>query len=97
MEESNRAIALTEKAQRKLKEVTLDFGTQFASYYRRRIDVLCEEILKSLEQKDELGLYKAVTDLQDTLFELNREVRLQYEYDEWDNDIWDDFTTIDPN
>ena len=83
MEESNRAIALTERAQRKLKEVTLDFGTQFASYYRRRIDVLCEEILKSLEQNDELSLDKAETDLQDALFELNREVRLQYEDDDF--------------
>lgn len=85
MEESNRnrAIALTEKSQRKLQEVTLDFGSQFASYYRRRIDVLCEAILKSLEQNDELSLDKAEADLQDTLFELDREVRLQYEDDDF--------------
>ena len=83
MEENNRAIALTERAQRKLKEVTLDFGTQFASYYRRRIDVLCEEILKNLEQDDELSLNKAEADLQDSLYELDREVRLQYEDDEF--------------
>ena len=83
MEENNRAIALTERAQRKLKEVTLDFGTQFASYYRRRIDVLCEEILKSLEQNDELTLDRAEVDLQDTLYKLNHEVRLQYEDDDF--------------
>ena len=83
MEESNRnfAIALTEKAQRKLQEVTLDFGSQFASYYRRRINKLCEAIFRSLEQDDELSLDKAEADLQDTLFELDREVRLQYEDD----------------
>ena len=79
IEKRNRAKALTDRAQRKLKEVTLDFGSQFASYYRRRIDVLCEEILKSLEQDDERSLDRAEGDLQDTLYELNREIRLQYD------------------
>ena len=86
VEKRNRAKALTDQAQRKLKEVTLDFGSQFASYYRRRIDVLCEEILKSLEQDDERSLDRAEADLQDTLYELNREVRLQYD-DEEDDDF----------
>jgi len=82
VEKRNRAKALTDQAQRKLKEVTLDFGSQFASYYRRRIDVLCEEILKSLEQNDERSLDRAEGDLQDTLYELNREIRLQYDDEE---------------
>ncbi|PSB12891.1 molecular chaperone DnaK [Pleurocapsa sp. CCALA 161] len=87
IEKRNRAKALTDQAQRKLKEVTLDFGSQFASYYRRRIDVLCEEILKSLEQDDERSLDRAEGDLQDTLYELNREIRLQYD-DEDDDDFF---------
>lgn len=87
VEKRNRAKALTDQAQRKLKEVTLDFGSQFASYYRRRIDVLCEEVLKSLEQDDERNLDRAEADLQDTLYELNREIRLQYE-DEDDDDFF---------
>ena len=82
VEKRNRAKALTDQAQRKLKEVTLDFGSQFASYYRRRIDVLCEEILNSLEQDDERTLDRSEADLKDTLYELNREVRLQYDDDE---------------
>ncbi len=82
VEKRNRAKALTDQAQRKLKEVTLDFGSQFASYYRRRIDVLCEEVLKSLEQDDERTLDRSEADLKDTLYELNREVRLQYDDDE---------------
>ena len=86
VEKRNRAKALTDQAQRKLKEVTLDFGSQFASYYRRRIDVLCEEILQSLEQDDERALDRAEGDLQDTLYELNREIRLQYD-DEEDEDF----------
>jgi molecular chaperone DnaK len=85
IEKRNRAKALTDQAQRKLKEVTLDFGSQFASYYRRRIDVLCAEILKSLEQDDERSLDRAEGDLQDTLYELNREIRLQYDDEEDDN------------
>jgi molecular chaperone DnaK len=85
IEKRNRAKALTDQAQRKLKEVTLDFGSQFASPYRRRIDVLCEEILTSLEQDDERSLDRAEGDLQDTLYELNREIRLQYDDEEDDN------------
>ncbi|MEN9518603.1 MAG: DnaK protein [Cyanobacteriota bacterium] len=85
IEKRNRAKALTDQAQRKLKEVTLDFGSQFASYYRSRIDVLCEEILKSLEQDDERSLDRAEGDLQDTLYELNREIRLQYDDEDDDN------------
>jgi len=82
VEKRNRAKALTDRAQRKLKEVTLDFGSQFAGYYRRRIDVLCEEIITSLEQDDERSLDRAEGDLQDTLYELNREIRLQYDDEE---------------
>ncbi|MGK7949791.1 MAG: molecular chaperone DnaK [Xenococcaceae cyanobacterium] len=87
VEKRNRAKSLTDQAQRRLKEVTLDFGSQFASYYRRRIDILCEEILDSLKQDDERTLDRAQADLQDALYELNREVRLQYE-DEEDDDFF---------
>ncbi len=87
MENEDRAKALSERAQRKLKEITLDFGSQFASYYRRRINVLCKEIFQSLEQNDELSLDKAEADLQDNLFELDREVRLQYDDEEGNNFI----------
>ena len=86
MEKHNRARALTQQAQRILAEVTLDFGSQFASYYRRRINILCEKILKSLEQDNKRTLKQAEADLSDTLYELKREVRLQYE-DYEDNDF----------
>jgi len=79
VEKRNKAKALTDQAQRRLKEVTLDFGSQFTSYYRRRIDVLCQELLDSLERNDERAIDRAEADLQDTLYELNREVRLQYD------------------
>ncbi|MFB6275908.1 MAG: molecular chaperone DnaK [Halothece sp.] len=79
VEKRNRAEALADSAQRRLKEVALDFGTQFASYYRRRIEALIEELRESLERDDERGIDRAQADLQDALYELNREVRLQYE------------------
>jgi molecular chaperone DnaK len=82
IEKRNRAKALTDQAQRRLKEVTLDFGNQFASYYRRRIEALSAEILSSLEQNDDRRLDRAQADLQDALYDLNREVRLQYEDEE---------------
>jgi molecular chaperone DnaK len=85
VEKRNNAKALTDRAQRRLKEVTLDFGSQFANYYRRRIDTLCEDILKSLAQEDERSLDRAQADLQDTLYELDREVRLQYEDEDSDD------------
>lgn len=84
VEKRNRAKALADQSQRRLKEVTLDFGSQFASYYRRRIESLCQEIRDSLEQDDERRLDRAQADLQDALYELNREVRLQYEDEEGD-------------
>ncbi len=85
VEKRNSAKALTDQAQRRLKEVTLDFGSQFAGYYRRRIDVLCEEILDSLKKEDERSLDRSQADLQDVLYELNREVRLQYEEEDDDD------------
>ena len=82
VEKRNRAKALTDQASRRLKEVTLDFGSQFASYYRRRIESLSQEILESLKKNDDRRLDSAQADLQDALYELNREVRMQYDDDD---------------
>jgi len=82
VEKRNRAKALTDQAQRRLREVTLDFGSQFTNPYRRDIDNLCREILDSLEQDDDRRLDRSQADLEDVLYELNREVRLQYNDEE---------------
>ena len=71
------------QAQRKLREITLDFGSEFASRYRRRIDDLCQEILNGLENKNKTTLDRAQTDLQNTLYELDREVQSQYNNDDF--------------
>ncbi|MEM8777352.1 MAG: molecular chaperone DnaK [Cyanobacteria bacterium P01_G01_bin.49] len=88
IEKRNRAKALTDQALRRLKEVTLDFGTQFTSSYRRQIEALNTEILESLDKDDERRLDRAQADLQDVLYDLNREVRLQYD-DEEDEGIFE--------
>ena len=82
VEKRNRAKALTDQAQRKLREVTLDFGSQFTTPYRRDIENLCTKILDSLEKNDDRRLDRSQADLEDILYELNREVRLQYQDEE---------------
>ncbi|HHP7245903.1 MAG TPA: molecular chaperone DnaK, partial [Elainellaceae cyanobacterium] len=74
IEKSNRAEALTFQAERQLREVALDFGMQFASQYRRRIESLIEELRECLQRNDERGIDIAQADLQDALYELSREV-----------------------
>jgi molecular chaperone DnaK len=77
VEKRNRAEALAFQAERQLKEVALQFGMQFASGQRRRIEALIQEVRDSVARDDERGMDRAQSDLQDALYELNREVRLQ--------------------
>jgi molecular chaperone DnaK len=79
IEKRNRAQTLITNAQRKLKEVSLDFGSQFASYYRNRIESLVRELEASLKRDDERGIDRAQSEIEDALYELNREIRLMYE------------------
>ena len=85
VEKRNRAEALANDAQRQLKEVTLDFGRQFAGVHRRRIEALVLEIRQAVERDDDRAIDRAYSDLQDTLYELKREVRLQYSEEEGDD------------
>lgn len=82
VEKRNRARALADQAQRRLREVALDFGSQFANRYRQDIDNICKEILDALEKEDDRRLDKSIADLEDVLYELNREARLQYKQEE---------------
>ncbi len=85
VEKRNRASSLIDQAQRRLREVTLDFSSQFTSYHRRRIDSLIEDLRDSLERDDERGIDRAQADIQDALYDLNREVRNLYEEDDEDD------------
>lgn len=53
VEKKTKAEALTFEAERKLREVALDFGMQFASSRRREIEVLVRELRQALADKDE--------------------------------------------
>jgi molecular chaperone DnaK len=77
VEKRTKAEALTFQAERQLREVALDFGMQYASNHRRRIENLVQELRESLAQEDDRGIDIAQAELQDALYELRREV---YQY-----------------
>ncbi|CAD5912618.1 molecular chaperone DnaK [Planktothrix agardhii] len=74
VEKRNRAQALTYQAERQLREVALDYGMQFAQRQRSRIETLIRSLRDSLERNDDRGIDQVSVDLQDALYELNREV-----------------------
>jgi len=74
VEKRNRIEGLILSAQRQLREATLDYGIQFVSSYRPRIEALVRELRESLQRNDERGMDLAQSDLQDAIYELNREV-----------------------
>jgi molecular chaperone DnaK len=81
IEKKNRAEVLTYKAERVLREVAIDFGLQFARDRRRRIEGLVQALRAALEQSDERGIDIAQSDLQNEVYEINREAYL-YDLDE---------------
>ncbi len=81
IEKRNRAEALTFKAERVLREVAIDFGMQFGRDRRRRIEGLVQQLRAALEQADERGIDITQSDLQNEVYELNREAYL-YDLDE---------------
>ena len=87
VEKRTRAEALILQAERQLREVALDLGMQFARSRRQRIDRICRELRSSLQQDDERGIDQSLADLQDALYELNREVRQSFTDDE-DDDLF---------
>lgn len=74
VEKRNRAEALTFQAERQLREATLDFGMQFVSPYRSRIEAAIQALRSALSESNDRAIDRAQTDLQDSLYELNREV-----------------------
>ncbi|MDJ0553618.1 MAG: molecular chaperone DnaK [Microcoleaceae cyanobacterium MO_207.B10] len=76
VEKRNRAEALAFQAERQLREVALDYGMQFAARSRQRIEMLIGELRDSLERDDERGIDQVGVDLQDALYDLNREVSI---------------------
>jgi molecular chaperone DnaK len=73
IEKRTKAEALTFQAERLLREVALDFGMQFASSYRRRIERLVQELRDCLDRKDDRGIDTTQAQLQDALYDLRQE------------------------
>ena len=85
VEKKTNAEALTFQAERKLREVALDFGMQYASSERRQIENLVQELRNSLSRQDERGIDVAQAELKDAIFELNRLAYLDKEEEEEGN------------
>ncbi|MEH2178193.1 molecular chaperone DnaK [Nostoc sp.] len=87
IEKRTRSEALIFQAERQLREVALEFGMQFARSRRQRIDNISRQLRESLQENSDRGIDQAYADLQDALYELNREVRQSYAEDE-DDDLF---------
>ncbi|MBW4439933.1 MAG: molecular chaperone DnaK [Plectolyngbya sp. WJT66-NPBG17] len=87
VEKRNRAEAMTYQAERQLREATLDFGFQFVSPYRNRIEPLVQRLREALAGNDDRGIDIAEADLKDALYDLNREVYQQNKIEEGEGGI----------
>jgi molecular chaperone DnaK len=74
IEKRNRSQDLIAQCERQLREVALDFGPQFASNLRRRIEGLSRELQESVQQDDDRRIDLTYANLQDALYELVREI-----------------------
>jgi molecular chaperone DnaK len=85
IEKRNRSQDLIAQCERQLREVALDFGPQFASNLRRRIEGLSRELQESVQRDDDRDIDLTYANLQDALYELVREINQSGE-DYFDDD-----------
>lgn len=78
IEKRTRAETLRQQAQQQLREVALDFGMQFARSHRQRIENFCTELSFGIEQNNEAVIDSSYTNLQNALYELDRDVQEYY-------------------
>ncbi|MBW4659882.1 MAG: molecular chaperone DnaK [Drouetiella hepatica Uher 2000/2452] len=88
IEKRTKAEALTYESERQLREVALDFGMQFASSYRRRIENLVQDLRGFLKQDDDRGIDMTQADLRDALYDLQREVYQLTQEEEGETDFF---------
>jgi molecular chaperone DnaK len=77
IEKRNRSQDLVAQCDRQLREVSLDFGPQFAGSLRRQMEALSRELQESIKQDDDRQIDLNYASLQDALYELMREVNLE--------------------
>ncbi len=91
IEKRNRAEALAYQAERQLREVVLDYGMPFAQGLRSRIENLVRELRDALATNDERIIDRTGADLQDAIYELNREIYQYSREDDDDDDLFESF------
>ncbi|UBF29527.1 molecular chaperone DnaK [Kovacikia minuta CCNUW1] len=74
VEKRNNSEALAFKAERQLREATLDFGMQFVSSHRIRIERAVQQLREALAKNDDRGIDQYQADLQDALYDLTRDI-----------------------
>jgi molecular chaperone DnaK len=74
IEKRNRSQDLIAQCDRRLREVNLDFGPQFAGGLRRQIEALSRDLQDSLTQDDDRLIDLNYASLQDALYELVKEM-----------------------
>ncbi|PZV12466.1 MAG: molecular chaperone DnaK [Leptolyngbya sp.] len=87
VQKRNDAESLIFKAERQLREATLDFGMQFVSSYRSRIETTSRQLREALAQNDERGIDRFQADLQDALSDLTREVYARNKQEEEEDSL----------
>lgn len=74
IDKRNQAQDLITKCDRRLREVTLDYGPQFARDLRQEIEQLTRDLRDSVARDDDRQIDLDYANLQDALYDLNREV-----------------------
>jgi molecular chaperone DnaK len=75
VERRNKAEALTSQAERRMREIAIEFGMQFASGQRRQVETLVRELRAALQENNEREVDAIKTELDDLLYDINRQVR----------------------
>lgn len=84
IEKRNSAESLVSKAERKLREVAIDFGMYFAESQRKRVDAYIRELKDYIKADDDRGMDLTQGDLQEALANLEREIKFRLEDEEDD-------------
>jgi molecular chaperone DnaK len=74
VEKRTKAEALTFQAERQLRDAMLDYGSQFVSSHRSRIERAVQQLREALAQNDDRGIDRFQADLQDAVYDLTRDV-----------------------
>jgi molecular chaperone DnaK len=88
VEKRNTAQSKITQAERQLREATLDFGSQFVSSYRSRIEPVIRDLKAALAENNERGIDRYQADLQDALYDFNSEVYQRNKEEREADSLW---------